>query len=463
MSSLGGSWWRRFDPSGVGELQAVILAGGLGRRVRPLSLNRPKPMFKILGKPLIQHVIETLREAGLKDLIVVVGHLGEQIQNYLGDGSRIGVNIQYTVQEKPLGMANALETAEDLVEDHFFVVNADDIFESSLVREMLKRFQRGDADILLSCKPVKETWKFGIVRLEDGDRVVELVEKPERGREPSNLAVIGVYLLTKRIFEYCRRVPVSDHQYEDAIQRFIEDGNVVRVVPYKGFFAAYKYPWDLFTINRYLMDQHIKEPILEDGVEISERAVGAGRVWIRSGARSREGACVRGPCYIGRGTLIGNNSLVWNYSSIGEGCVVGYSTEIKHSIIGDHCWFHRNYIGDSILGDHCSFGAGAVTANLRFDEETVKVTIEGRRVDSGRVKLGAIVADGCRVGVNATLLPGVKVGPFSIVGPNVCLYRDLDPNKAIFVDRRSFIIRERKIKIEPKGRKPPLSLSEQAA
>jgi len=427
-------------------LQTVILAGGTGKRVFPLAVNKPKPMFKILGKPLIQHVIETLKKAGLKDFIVVIGHNGEQIREYLADGSKLGVNIDYTVQKEALGMANALETAKDLVEDNFFVVNADDIFESSLIKEMTKQFKEGSADIVLSCKPVEETWKFGIIRVED-EKVIDFVEKPPIGQEPSNLAVVGVYMMPKRIFDYYKKIPVSDHQYEDTIQKFIQDKNVVRAVSYDGFFAGYKYPWDLFTINKYLMDTRIKKQTIKDDVEISERTQVEGNVWIRRGTRILEGACIRGPCYIGENSFIGNNSLVWNYSSIGNNCVVGFSTEIKHSLIGDDCWFHVDYIGDSIISDNCLFGAGTITANFRFDEKNVKVRIEGKKVDSGTDKLGAIVGDNCKTGINACLSPGVKIGPHSIVGPNVNLQNDLKPGKIVFVDKKSYVVTENRITI----------------
>jgi UDP-N-acetylglucosamine diphosphorylase/glucosamine-1-phosphate N-acetyltransferase len=427
-------------------LQTIILAGGTGKRVFPLAVNKPKPMFKILGKPLIQHVIETLKKAGLKDFVVVIGHNGEQIKEYLADGGKLGVKIEYTVQKEALGMANALETVKDQAEDHFFVVNADDVFESSLMKEMIRQFKESSADILLSCKPVEETWKFGIIRIED-DKVVDFVEKPPRGQQPSNLAVVGVYLLTKRIFDYYKRIPVSDHQYEDAIQEFIQDKNTVGALSYNGFFAGYKYPWDLFAINRHLIDTQIKRQTIEEDVEISERAQVEGNVWIRRGTKILEGVCIRGPCYIGAKSFIGNNSLVWRHSSIGNRCVVGFSTEIKNSIIGDDCWFHINYIGDSIISDNCLFGAGTITANFRFDEKNVKLNIEGERLDSGKDKLGALIGDNCKTGINACLSPGIKIGPHSIVGPNVNLQNDLEPGKIILVNKKSYLVIENKMTI----------------
>ena len=432
-------------------MQAIILAGGLGKRVFPLAVNKPKPMFEILGKPLIHHVIMTLKDAGLKDLVVVVGHCGEQIKDYLGDGNKFGVNIDYAVQRESLGMANALETAKSLTEDNFLVVNADDIFEASLLKKMIRQFRHGGAEIVLSCKPVKETWKFGIISVED-ENVTDFVEKPPKGEEPSNLAVIGVYILPKRIFDYYKKIPLSDHQYEDAILQFIKDRNVVKTVSYDGFFAGYKYPWDLFTINQYLMDSQIKRQTFEDGVEISGRATVEGRVWIGEGTRVFEGACIKGPCYIGDNCVVGGNSLVRDYSSLGSNCVVGFSTEVKHSIVGDNCWFHMNYIGDSIISNNCLFGAGTITANYRFDEKNIKVRIGEKRIDSGTNKLGAIIGEDCKTGINTCLEPGVKIGPQSIVGPNVNLQDDLEPKKIILLDRNSYVKKENNITFSSKSK-----------
>jgi UDP-N-acetylglucosamine diphosphorylase/glucosamine-1-phosphate N-acetyltransferase len=422
-------------------VQAVILAGGAGKRVFPLAVNKPKPMFKLLGKPLIQHVVEILKANGLDSFVVVVGHQGEQIKDYFGDGKQFGVRMKYTLQEEALGMANALETAKDMVEDNFLVVNADDLFEDSLVEMMLRKFKDGKADIVLSCKPVEETWKFGIIKVEK-DRVTKLVEKPPKGQEESNLAVIGVYLITKRIFSYLKKTPVSDHQYEDAIQKFIEDKNNVRAVSYDGFFAGYKYPWDLFRMNTFLMDSQIKKQTIEDEVQISETAKVEGNVWIRKGAKILDNACVKGPCYVGANTIIGNNCLVRGYASIGDDCIVGFTSEIKSSLIGDDCLFHMNYVGDSIISDNCLFGAGSTTANFRFDEKNIQVMVDGKKVDSGTNKLGVIMGDHSKAGINSALAPGVKLGPYSIVGAGVHLQEDLEPGQMLLLEKDSTILKE---------------------
>lgn len=432
-------------------LKAVILAGGSGKRVFPLAANRPKPMFKILGKPLIRYVIDNFMEAGIKDFIIVIGHGADMIKDYLKDGSSIGCKIEYTLQEEALGMANALGTAKDIVSDSFFVANANDIFDVSLIKTMLEKKNSTNAGIVMSCKQTDTTWKFGILGL-DSDEVNTIVEKPPKGKEPSNMAVIGAYILPKEIFGYYDKVGTSDSQFEDAIQEYINDKKDVRAVEYDGFFGSFKYPWDLFSLNVHIMDSKLKEQSIAKSANISEKAIIEGDVWIGENARVFEGAVIKGPCYIGDNCIVGTNSLIWNHTSIGDNCVVGYASEIKNSVIGNKCWFHNNYIGDSIIGDNCSFGAGTITANYRFDEEVVKVNVQGNKMESGLKKLGAIIGDNCKTGINVSIIPGVKIGPNSTVGPSVNLDIDLEPNKIVFVDKKSYIVKDNMFESDPSKR-----------
>ena len=159
-----------------------------------------------------------------------------------------------------------------------------------------------------------------------------------------------------------------------------------------------------------------------------------GKVIIGENVRVFENAVIRGPVYIGANSVIGNNSLIREYSHIGSDCVVGYSTEIKGSYVGDGCCFHMNYIGDSVTGEGCSFGAGTVTANWRFDEENITVNTGDELIDSERNKLGVIAGNNCKTGVNVSIMPGVKIGANSIVGPGVYLTDNLEADKVIFAE-----------------------------
>jgi NDP-sugar pyrophosphorylase family protein len=197
----------------------------------------------------------------------------------------------------------------------------------------------------------------------------------------------------------------------------------------------------------------MKQQTIREEVKISERATVEGKVWIEKGAKVFEGACIKGPCYIGENSVVGGNSLIRDYTSLGRGCVVGFSTEIKHSLIGDDCWFHMNYIGDSIISNNCLFGAGTITANFRFDENNIQVWVGDKRVDSGTNKLGAIIGDNCKTGINACLEPGVKIGPQSMVGPNVDLQVDLKPKQIIFVNKNSYVKTKNRIAVSSESKK----------
>jgi UDP-N-acetylglucosamine diphosphorylase/glucosamine-1-phosphate N-acetyltransferase len=411
------------------SIQAVLLSGGAGERAFPLCTDRPKPMFELLGKPLLEYVIESLREGGIQDLIIVTGPESLAIRQYFGDGRAFGVKIRYTTQEKPLGMANALKTAQLLLEDRFFMLNGNDVFESRLLAEVMDEAERSRGDMVLVGREMKEPWKFGVFGFTDG-KVTAVVEKPPRGEEPSNIVVVGVYFFSKRIFEYIDRTPLSNYQLETAYQGLIDEGNV-EFVPYDGIFESFKYPWDLLAINEHLMSRLVTEPRISAQARISDKAVIDGSVIVEEGVRVFENAVIRGPAYIGADSVIGNNVLVWNHSSIGANSVVGFSSEIKHSLIGNGCWIHMSYVGDSVISDNCALGAGTVTANYRFDEQAVPVTVKGEEVSSGTDKLGVIMGPNCKTGCNATLMPGVKVGPHSIVGPGVILGDDLPPDSLI--------------------------------
>ena len=165
---------------------------------------------------------------------------------------------------------------------------------------------------------------------------------------------------------------------------------------------------------------------------------------IDENVRVLENAVIRGPCYIGKNSFIGNNVLIRDRSHIGADCVVGFSTEIKHSYIGDGCWFHRNYIGDSIIADRCSLGAGTITANLRLGEGKLAIESGDETLDTGLDKLGSIIGADSKTGINVSIMPGVRIGPNSVVGPHVMLRRDLGPNRMILLDSANRLV-EREI------------------
>jgi bifunctional UDP-N-acetylglucosamine pyrophosphorylase/glucosamine-1-phosphate N-acetyltransferase len=410
-------------------MKVLFLCGGIGKRMFPITED--KFLLKFLGKTLLEHQLEMAKKAGLTKFIMVgnpqnIGNIEKIVANTLD------IKAQLAIQKESLGIANALKSTSQLVDDEIMVVNPNDVFEVSAYTRLLEARQDNSAtSYLLGCE-VSDYFPGGYLVVGEEGELKRMVEKPGKDNEPSNIVTPIVHLHTdpERLLEYVCRVESSkDDVYTCALDTMAKETRHIKVIPYSGLWNAIKYPWDIFAIVRRFLNQSQK--YVSPSADISERAIIEGKVVISDNVKISENAVIRGPAYIGPNSIIGNNSLVRQYSHIGAHCVVGYSTEVKGSYIGDGCWFHMSYIGDSIIGDGCSFGAGTVLANLRFDEKSISVKIGSEPVDTGLDKLGAIIGNNCRTGVNTSLMAGVKIGPNSIVGPHVCLTEDLEPNRTI--------------------------------
>ena len=272
------------------------------------------------------------------------------------------------------------------------------------------------------------------MRLDSSGRLLGVVEKPMPGTEPSDIAVLGMYLFSHRVFDCIKATPpgTTDDQLERAYQRLIDDGTA-QYVRYDGAFEAFKYPWDLLRLNDLLLEKTVVKPYISPAAQVHDSAILDGLVHVADGVRILEHAVIRGTTYIGPRSIVGNNALIRGGVSIGCQAVIGYGTEVKHSVIGDSCEMHMAYVGDSVLGDQCALGAGTITANLRLDRQPVRMSVGGERRSTGAIHLGAIMAENCRTGCNATLMPGVRLGPDSIVGPGVVLRRDLAAGKSVLL------------------------------
>jgi bifunctional UDP-N-acetylglucosamine pyrophosphorylase/glucosamine-1-phosphate N-acetyltransferase len=407
-------------------MKAVFLCGGIGKRMRPITED--KFLLDFLGKTLLEHQIDMAREAGLTAFIMVGNP-----QN-IGDIEKIVTSIpdikaELVIQKEPLGIADALENARQFLDGEIIVVNPNDVFETSAYTRLLKAHQSNSATSYLLGYKVSEYFPGGYLVVGEDGNLRHIVEKPEPGREPSNLVNILVHLHTnpRSLLSYAAGVQTkNDDIYECAIDKMVKDTGSAKVIPYTGLWDTIKYPWHIFTMVQRFLDQ--SQEYISPSAEISDRATIGGKVIISDNVRVLENAVVRGPAYIGPNSVIGNSSLVREYSHIGADCVVGYCTEVKGSYIGNGCWFHMSYIGDSIIGNGCSFGAGTVLSNLRFDEKSIWVKMDGKTVDTGLSKFGAIIGNNCKTGVNANVMPGRRIGSNSIVGSHVCLNEDLGPD-----------------------------------
>ncbi len=420
-------------------MKTVFLAGGIGKRMFPLMED--KFLFKFLGRTLLEHHIEMAFRSGLDDFVIVGNPDNIDKIRAVLDGKNY--KIQYAIQTRPDGMANALLAAKELLtNEEIIIVNPNDVFEKSAYTALIASSKNADADSYILGQEVKEYFPGGYLIIDEKNYMKGIVEKPGKGDEPSNLVniVVHYHKKTKELFKNIETVRSEDDDvYELAIDKMIKDGFKIKVVKYTGVWKAIKYPWHMLEITKHFLAE-IKKPSIHKDAKIASSALIEGGVVIEADARIMENAVVKGPCYIGRNSIIGNNSLIREYAHIGDNSVVGFSTEIKNSYIGDDCWFHTCYIGDCIIADNCSLAAGTIVTNVRLDEKDIKVNIFGKGdVSSGLDHLGVIMGENCRTGSNVTMMPGVRVGPNSVVGPGVTLREDLEPNKMVYVKQEQVI------------------------
>jgi NDP-sugar pyrophosphorylase family protein len=426
-------------------VKAVFLCGGRGKRMFPITED--KFLLDFLGKPLLEHQIKVACEAGLSHFVIIGNP--ENIAKIEQITKKIpGIKADLALQKKSLGIADALKSAEPFLRGQLLVINPNDVFSSSAYTKIIAEAEKTTVSSYILGYQVQKYFPGGYLQVNSQNELLHIVEKPNPGEEPSNLVNILIHCHnnSEELLRYIETVQTTkDDVYECALDNMVKTGHKIKVIPYNDFWAPIKYPWHIFKVMEYFLDN--AQPYIAPSARIFEKANIEGKVILSDNVRVLENAVIRGPAYIGANSIIGNNALVRDYSHIGSNSVIGYSTEVKHSYIGDNCWFHSNYIGDSIVDDNCSLGAGTVLANFRLDEGNIQIKVGDSLVDTGYDKLGAIVGRDCRIGVNASLMPGVRVGPDSFVGPQVCLRQDLGANKMV-LSKSQYQVTDNKTKLD---------------
>lgn len=426
------------------KLKAIILSAGEGSRMRPLTLTKPKTMLPVAGKPIIQYNIESLRDNGITDILLIVRYKEEIVRNYFGDGNDFGVNISYKTQKDFLGTANAISYGEDFIDDSIIVLNGDIILDDEIIHEIIKKYNYLSPDTLMLLTEVEDPSAFGVVEIENGN-IKNIVEKPKREEAPSNLVNAGIYIFNKDIFDKIRETEISERgEYEitDSVSLQIEDNKTVIGHKTSKDWIDVGRPWELIEVNEELIGKLKTE--IKGTVEAG--AVIHGEVFLDEGSVIKAGVYIEGNVYIGKNCDIGPNSYIRGNTYFGDNVHVGNAVEIKNSIIMENTNVsHLSYVGDSVIGSNCNIAAGTNIANLRFDNATIKTKIKNQKIDSGRRKLGAIIGDSVKTGINSSFSPGVKVGHNSTIGSGVLLYEDL-PSDTRVLEKQTHIIQKKKKK-----------------
>jgi bifunctional UDP-N-acetylglucosamine pyrophosphorylase/glucosamine-1-phosphate N-acetyltransferase len=406
--------------------QAVILAAGESSRFWPLNY-RHKSLFYLMGKPIIYWNLKGMEEAGIKKVIIVQSPK-KDVEEELKKFNFKKLKIAYVIQPKPLSSGDALWQARNLLKDPFFLLNADILNSKEILDEMIKVIMKEKKPTLAGQK-TKTPWLFGMMKLK-GNRILEIVEKPKKGKEPSDIKVVGVYYLEPKFFLYYQKVKRNPHDLEDALSEYMKENEVKMVLIKKKEEetpAFLKYPWHLFNLRKYLFDNFLEEKI-EKSAKISKGAIVEGRVYVGKNAKILEGAIIKGPCYIGDNCFVGNNSLVRDYTDLEENVMIGAFCEVARSIFQKEATTHSGYFGDSIVGEGTKIGAGTITSNVRLDRKEIFAEVKGERINTGLKSLGTVIGKNTSIGTKVNIMPGKFIGSNCLIYPNSLIKENIRDN-----------------------------------
>ncbi|MHA1950577.1 MAG: sugar phosphate nucleotidyltransferase [Candidatus Thorarchaeota archaeon] len=408
------------------------------------TTRRSKSMLMIAGKPVLQYIIDSLTENGIRDIIIVVGHGREELIDHFQMGGDQDVRIRYVIQLKQEGVENAILTARNELEgeEQFLLVNGDVLVEPEMVERTLTNHKNMGADVSMLVTLVSNPEQFGTVKIGSNGIVEKLVEKGGPERYLSNYAVAGVSVFTTDI------LPLLDNQstMEKAFEQFIKDGRQVSAAVWEKEWAEFTWPWDILKANRIVMDRQLlgKGSFIAESAQVHPTVVIEGSVHIDERSVIRPNTTLRGPIYIGKDVYVGNNSLVRDYSTLCDGVKIGYAVEIRNSMVFERVNVGRmTYLADSIIGADTCIEAGAQLWNWRPGSEPLFLTNEDETVQIPQKKFGVIVGDKVVIGVNASIYPATRIGENSMISAGCVIKEDIPPGSEVSLTQK-LVIKKRK-------------------
>ena len=373
-------------------MKAVVMAGGEGTRLRPLTSNQPKPMVPIVGKPCMEHILELLREHGFEDVIVTVAFLPQAIRSYFGDGTSLGLNIQYSVEESPLGTAGSVRLASDALDDTFLVISGDALCDIDL-GQIVDFHKENGAAVTIGLKSVENPLEFGIVVTDEDGKVERFLEKPSWGQVFSDTINTGIYVLEPEVLKH---VP-TDRPYDFSKELFpllLEMGRPIYGYVCEGYWQ------DIGNLDQY---RQANFDALDERVQLNVPGLKIrGDVWIGEGVEIDDVEGVEGPAFIG------NYARVSPEASVGPYTVLGSATTLRE----------RGRISRSVLDGSCYIGRSAV----------VEGAIIGRNCDiraHARIHEGVAIGDQVTIGDQSVIYPGVRIYPYKEVDYGAQIFESL--------------------------------------
>jgi mannose-1-phosphate guanylyltransferase/phosphomannomutase len=363
-------------------MKAVILAGGEGTRLRPLTSNQPKPMMPIANVPMMEHIVKLLARHGFDDIVVTVAFMANHIRNYFGDGSEFGVRMRYATEEAPLGTAGSVRNAMDELDETFLVISGDVLTDIDL-GAVVAQHEDKQAFATIALKRVDNPVDFGIVITKPDGEIERFLEKPTWGQVFSDTINTGIYVLEPGVFEFIPEGEVIDFS-GDVFPAVLERGLSLHGTVVDGYWEDVGTLESYRTAHEDLLDGkvHIERP----GFQLREQ------VWIGEGVEISPDAIINGPVLVGDNSRVEAGAVLGAYTVLGADVVVKADAHIERSVVHDHC-----YIG------HSARLRGAVVGRANDIRE------------HARIEEGVVIGDECFVGARAIVNPGVKIYPFKTV------------------------------------------------
>ena len=357
-------------------MKAVILVGGEATRLRPLTCNTPKIMIPVLNRPFFEHLVGYLKKHNIIDIILAVGKSSEQIQDYFGDGSKLGVRLIYSIENLPLGTAGAVKNAERFLDDSFIVVNGD-IFTDIDLSRMMRLHRKNKTTASLALTPVEDPTIYGVVETDSAGRVERFIEKPSREKVTTNMINAGIYILEPDILSHI--APNTFSMFErDVFPPLLEKGQVVYGYPFQDYWI------DIGTPDKYLKLHH----------DLLRRYAGNKGIKFEGESFVHSSAQIEGPAMIGEGCFIDKNSIVRGPAVLGARCRVEEGAVVE----------------GAVLWQDCQISKGAKLRNCL-------VACRCRVGEESDIPDDCILGDDVLVGRGSELSKGIKIWPGKTIEP----------------------------------------------
>ena len=388
-------------------MKAIILAAGKGSNLNPFSNTRPIPMISVAGRTLLGNSLRQLKNAGINDVYIVVGHHKERIQDFIAGKTEEGMNIHCLEQKKNGGIGDAVFQVKEKISpgEYFLLIYGDTLTDENIYSKAQQSFHSFKCPVASICLPPSNE-SFGNVFLNAQMKINKIVEKP-KGSNFGNYVLAGVFVLPESFFSLLKK---NKHSMEKSLQTMAKKGDLMASM-WENEWLDIVYPWEILQANKIILDSWSESSIAKSAVMESNVTM-QGVVKIGENAVIKAGAVLEGPCSIGRGSYIGNNALIRSYTSIGSNCSVGYGVELKNCVVLDKSGIGRlSFVGDSVIGENVDIGAGCMTVNRNTNWEKIQVKNKKTVFSTKMKKLGAFVGDDVVIGAGNTIQPGTVVLP----------------------------------------------------